>query len=161
VADRARGCEGKVGGISRTGQADDRERPARRQQLGHARERRGRVHVVEGGDRRDVVEGPWRERMGHEVADEVVDPLAVVRAPRHVDARGVAVDGRDLRDDAPQVARQHAHAAADVGAAPGAVRDGGEDHPVVVEIVVPPRRARAHHFHDLTALRLLIDRKGS
>jgi hypothetical protein len=32
--------------------------------------------------------------------------------------------------DAAQVARQHAHAAADVEAAPGAVRDSGEDHAV-------------------------------
>jgi hypothetical protein len=83
-------------------------------------------------------------------------------ATRHVDARGVAVDSGDVRDDAPQVAREHPHAAADVEAAAGAVRDGGEDHTVVVEIVIPPRWASAHHFHDLTAaLRLLIDRKGS
>jgi hypothetical protein len=64
---------------------------------------------------------------------------AVVLAPGHVDARGVAVDARDVRDHAPQVARQHPHAAADVEAAPSATEDGGEDHTVVVEVVVPPR----------------------
>jgi hypothetical protein len=31
-----------------------------------------------------------------------------------------------MRDDAAKIARQHPHAAADVEAAPGAVRDGGE-----------------------------------
>jgi hypothetical protein len=72
------------------------------------------------------------------------------------------VDARHVRDDAAQVARQHAHAAADVEAAPGAVRDSGEDHAVVVQGVVPPRWVSAHHLDDLTAaVRLSRRQKGS
>ena len=113
--------------------------------------RRGRVHVVQRGDRSDVVEGAGLERVSHEVPDDVLDAGAAVLAPGYVDARGVAVDARHVRDEAPQVSRQHPLAAADVEGAPGAVRDGGEDHTVVVQVVVPPRWASAHQFHDLTA----------
>jgi hypothetical protein len=66
-----------------------------------------------------------------------------------------------VRNEAAQVVRQHPDAAADVEAAPGAVRNGGEDHTVVMEVVVPPRWASAHHVHDLTAaVRRLTYREG-
>jgi hypothetical protein len=91
-----------------------------------------------------VVERAGLERVGHEVAHDVLDAGAIVLAPGHGDARRVTVDALDVRDDAAQVARQHADAAAHVEAAPRAVRDGGEHHTVVVEVVVPPRWARPH-----------------
>ena len=58
MADRSGGREREVGGVARAGQTDDRERASRGQELTHPLKRRGRVHVVQRGDRSDVVEEP-------------------------------------------------------------------------------------------------------
>ena len=83
---------------------------------------RGRVQVMQHGDRGDVVERRRLERVGHEVAEDELDVL--VQPAGQLDARRVAVDARDERHHLAQLAGEQALAAADVEGAPAARRNG-------------------------------------
>jgi hypothetical protein len=107
---------------------------------------------MERGDRGDQVERARLEGRDEKVPEQVADVAGPGMGAGQLDAPLVPVDAGDVWYPVPQAPGERALAAADVERPLAAGRDGVEDHPVVVAVVVPrlwrkgwPRRA----VHDI------------
>jgi len=82
--------------------------------------------------------------MGEEVAVDEPDPAVRVLAAGEVDARRVVVDANDVRDETGELPGQRALSAPDVQRRLASRRNGRQDQPVVMDVVIPPLTAPCH-----------------
>lgn len=92
----------QIVGHAAAGEADDDQDAAGAQEVAHAGQPGGGVHVVQYGHRRDEVERRGFERVSENVAEYVVDVVRVTACL--VDAGGVEIDRGDVRDRPPRLA---------------------------------------------------------
>jgi hypothetical protein len=102
------------------------------------------IHVVQRRDRGDHAKRRGREGMGEEVAADEPDLAVRVLAAGQADARCVLVDANDVRDEMGKLPGQRALSASDVQYSLASRRNGRQDQPVVVDVVVPPLIAPRH-----------------
>jgi hypothetical protein len=126
--------------VSAPGQADHDEATTGPQELAHAFESFGLVHVVQGGYTADEVEGVRLAREFQEVRVLVVDALFGSVPAGDAENRLVTIDGRHMRHDSPEPAGEQAVTAADLQSMLCSIGHRVEDDGVVVDVVVPRGR---------------------
>src|SRR6202046_3404088 len=108
--------------VTAAGEPDDGQRPSGAQELPHPLQSLPHVHVVEGGNRGDEVEGSLKG-IGEKVTGGKVDLAGRVLFPGQAQARLIEVDGRDMRDGLAQLAGEDALAAADIKSTVASIGD--------------------------------------